>query len=323
MNLKYIDRPYSDCFVDRRVKETNLEPIDVTLLTLDAENFIEKCLHTVYREIPVNRLLVCDGGSKDQTASILNKFPRVELHTRPDIRTTGKALEFLISLVETKWLVMVDADIELSPGWYDEMLKNTETYDVLENSKRIMAYHFYREDPAKLNPLSRAYDICHLVKKSAVANFQCDDDYMWRYTDILLRQAVEKSNHKYGKIDSALHVHNETERVPYESDTEKNYWKVTWDEPRIVITDEDKAKLSMIKNAKAAVKYLDPEYHMVKNDEDYDLVIRLLEREWIANNGPAWLARYEQASKNKPSRLAAIKALIYRKFIAPRKQRAA
>ena len=311
--MKYIDRP-SGCFFDRTVQEPKLEPIDVIMLTLDAENFLEKCLYTVYRQIPVSRLLVCDGGSKDQTTSILNKFPRVELHINPDIRTTGKALEFLISIVTTKWFVMIDADIELSAGWYDEMLKNTTTYDVLENSKRIMAYHFYREDHLKTDPDSRAFDLCHLVKKSAVNDFRCDDDYMWRYTDILLRQVVEKSNHKYGKIDSPYHLHNETERVPYESDKEKSYWRVVWSEPRIIITDSDKERLSMEKNAKAVVKYLDPEYQMVRNDKGYDTIIGLLDRQWVASNGPAWLKRYKKAS----SWLAKLKVSVYRKFIAPK-----
>lgn len=245
LNLKYFEHPLG-CFFDRKLEDSSLDPIDVIMLTLDAENFLERCLYTIYREVPVNRLLVCDGGSRDQTTDILKKFPRVELHTRPDIGTTGKALEFLISMVETKWFVMIDSDIELSPGWYDEMLKNTVTYDVLENSRRIMAYHFYREDHTKLDPDSRAFDLCHMIRKSAVSDFHCDDDYVWRYTDIMLRQ-VEKSNHRYGKIDSAYHVHNETERIPYESDKEKNYWRIVFHEPRIVITDDHKARLSMEK----------------------------------------------------------------------------
>lgn len=307
--MKYVDKP-SGCFFDRKTQDPNQEPVDVIMLTLDAGHFLEKCLYSIYREVPVRKLFVCDGGSKDSTAEILQKYPRVTLHVRNDIRTTGKALEFLISLVESKWFVMIDADIELSPGWYDDMLKNTQSYDVLESSKRIMAYHFYREDKEKMKPNSRSFDLCHMVKKSAVSDFRCDDDFMWRYTDILLRQTTEKSNYRYGKIDSSYHVHNETERQPYESDDEKSYWKVAWREPRIVITDKSKERKATEKNAKAVVKYLDPEYHLVRNDKGYDVIIRLLARSWVANNGPAWLKRHQNAS----SWIVALKSFFYHRI---------
>ena len=309
--MKHVDKP-SGCFLDRKTQDPDQEPVDVIMLTLDAGHFLEKCLFSIYREVPVRKLIVCDGGSKDSTAEILQKYPRVELHVRNDIRTTGKALEFLISFVESKWFVMIDADIELSEGWYDEMVKNTESYDVLESSKRIMAYHFYREDTEKMKPNARSFDLCHVVKKSAVSDFRCDDDFMWRYTDILLRQTAEKSNYRYGKIDSSYHIHNETERQPYESDDEKSYWRVVWREPKIVITDKSKQRKATEKNAMAVVKYLDPEYLLVRDDKGYDVIIRLLERGWVANNGPAWLPRHQKAS----SWIVALKSFFYQRIAA-------
>ena len=130
-DLKYIEKP-SDPFIDRKLSQPDLDVVDVIIPTLDAENFLEKCLYTVYREIPVRKLFVCDGGSKDATTEILKKFPRVELHVRPDIRTQGKTLEFLMHLVETEWFLLIDADIELLSGWFDEMIKNKSNFDVLE-----------------------------------------------------------------------------------------------------------------------------------------------------------------------------------------------
>ena len=86
--MHHIDEPLG-CFLDRAKEDSRLESIDVIMLTLDAENFLEKSLYTVFREIPVNRLIICDGGSKDKTLEILKKFPRVELHVKPDLKTTG------------------------------------------------------------------------------------------------------------------------------------------------------------------------------------------------------------------------------------------
>lgn len=292
--MKYLDRPLG-CFVDRLKEETSAEPVDVTMLTLDAESFLEKCLYTVYREIPVRKLLVCDGGSKDDTLQILKNYPRIELFVKPEIRTTGKALEFLISMVETNWFVMIDSDIELAKGWYDEMKRHVNDYDVLESAKRINAFHFYREEKSKLDSDKRSLDICHLVKKSAVQNFHCDDDYNWRYIDIMLRQVIEGSGFTYGKVNTITHIHNEAERVPYKSDNEKNYQEIRFLEPQIVIIDQKKYQAYMKKHAKAVVKYLDPDYPMVKNLIWLDSVIILLDREWIEQNGPKWLKRYDTA----------------------------
>ncbi|CUR50908.1 Putative glycosyl transferase [Nitrosotalea devaniterrae] len=289
--MKHIDRP-SGCFVDRHLTEPNLESVDVIMLSLDAEDFLEKSLYTIYREIPVNRLFVCDGGSKDQTLELLENFPRVEIHARPDLKTAGKALEFLFSLVTTEWFVLVDTDIELFPGWFDEMSKNQHLYDALESSKRLRSFHFYREDKPKLDEHCRSLDLCHLLRKKSIKNFHCDDDYMWRFTDILLRQVIETSGFKYGKIDTTSHIHNETESIRYQSDNTKNYEKIVFDEPQHVIIDIEKFKQWRVKHAKAIAKYLDPEHPIVKADRGNEAVIKILDREWIIENAPKWIKYY-------------------------------
>jgi len=292
--LNYIDRP-SGSLIDRTVVEPELEQIDVIMATLDAASFLEKGLYSVYREIPVRKLYVCDGGSKDKTLEILKKFPRVTVFIKPEINTGGKILEFLFSLSETKWFAIVDSDIELYPGWYDEMRKNRES-DVLESSNRIKAYHLYREDREKLREESRSGDFCHLIRKEAVQDYHSDDDFMWRYTDIFFRQVVEKSGYRYSKVNTAKHVHNETERVPYESDEEKNFRKMVWNEPKWVIIDKKKADIQNLKNAKAIIKYLDPDFHIVKKIKWLDGIIKNVDRKWVMKNGPKWLARYERGS---------------------------
>jgi len=218
----------------------------------------------------------------------------VESFVKSDIRTTGKVMEFLMSLVETNWFVQIDSDIVLTSGWYDEMCKHKKEFDVMENSRRILAYHFYREDKIKLQPNVRSLDFCHLMKKSAIENFHCDDDYMVRFTDFFLRQIVENSGHRYGKISTTQHIHHETERIQYESDKEKNFVEVRFTEPEIIISDHEKYELFRKKHAKAVIKYLDPEFYMVKDDKTYDDYMPLLDRKWVEENGPKWLTRYDR-----------------------------
>jgi glycosyltransferase involved in cell wall biosynthesis len=292
--MKYLD--YPGIFVDRYEKDTQVEAIDVLMLTLDAASFLDRCLISLYKEIPVRRLLVCDGGSKDGTIEIFKKYPRVQTFIRPDIRTTGKGTEFLFSQVETEWFVLIDSDIELPSGWYDEMRKHEREYDFMECSGRILAYHFYREFPFSRDINTRSFDFCFLGRKEAIEKYSCDDDYVWRIVDFYLRQQIEKSGYRYGKIPTAYRIHHETERIPYGSDEEKRFQKVVFKEPEWIIIDKEKWKLSMQKYAMGIVKYLDPEYPLVRRDEAFDSVITMLDRDWVARNGPAWLAKYDKAA---------------------------
>jgi len=68
--MRFIEKPTGK-FIDRGMNEEPLGAIDVVMLTLDAELSLEKSLFSIYKEIPVNRLIVCDGGSKDNTIKIL------------------------------------------------------------------------------------------------------------------------------------------------------------------------------------------------------------------------------------------------------------
>jgi len=293
--LKFIEKPVGQ-FIDRTDVQSQIESIDVVMATLDSENFLEKSLYSVYREIPVRRLIVCDGGSNDSTIEILKKFPRVEIFIKPEIRSGGKVVEFLLSKVETDWYAFIDSDIFLDKGWYENMKKYQNNYDVIENSKTILAYHFYREFPEKIKKNSRPSHFCHLVKKEATQNYHCEDDDMFRFTDYLFLQSIEKSGYKYGKIDTTEHIHNETERIPYESDFDKNFMKVVMKDPERIILNEQKNKEMMVKNAKAIVKYLDSEYLPVKMNQGIDSLIKLLDRKWVEKNGSQWLERYDSAS---------------------------
>ena len=308
--MKFIDKP-AGCFCDRSVSDMKSEPIDVIMMTLDAEIFLEKSLYTVYREIPVKRLIVCDGGSNDSTIKILENFPRTEIHIKSEFKTGAKSLEFLISQVKTDWFVLIDSDIELSLGWYDEMCKNKEKYDAIENGTNYLAYHKYKIDEEKLRAGTRAGTQCHLLKTKSLENFHCDDDFMWRHTDFLMQQSIEQSGFKYGKVNSVYHVHNETERIPYASDKTKAYRIIVIEEPKYIILDKRKAEQKDLDNARAIIKYLDPDFHLVKRYPGFDFVIRKLDRDWIKTTNPKWIKRYDKTK----SLISSIKFLIYRYII--------
>jgi glycosyltransferase involved in cell wall biosynthesis len=279
--------------VDKYVTEQ--KGIDVLLLTLDAEKFLEKSLLSLYAEVPVARLLVCDGGSEDRTLSILREFPRVELHVRPDIRTTGKAIEFLLSKAKTEWIMFTDADLTFPEGWYDEMCRYRTSLDAYD-SKRIHAYEFYREDPSTI-----AQNVRPLVtspqmgRREALKDFHVDDDYLWRIADIALRQTVEKNNYRYGKVTTTFHFHHTTEETKYASDSSKVATKTVFQEPRETVINWENWRRRIVETAKAYVKYIDPDLPYVKLDASIDTILPLLDRKWVLGHGPTWIRRYDKA----------------------------
>jgi len=97
------------------VKETT---IDVVLLTKNSvEPCLKDCLDSIYANVPVNRLLVIDGGSTDGTLDLVQKYPQVEiiddaLGSRATARQKG------IDAAKTEWHLHVDSDVVLCKDWF-------------------------------------------------------------------------------------------------------------------------------------------------------------------------------------------------------------
>ena len=94
--------------------------VDVVVLTKNSERMLEPCLESVYRNVPVNRLIVVDGYSTDRTLGIVGKFREEHgnIIVIEDNGTRGSARSKGIKLVETEWFVFVDSDVTLCDNWY-------------------------------------------------------------------------------------------------------------------------------------------------------------------------------------------------------------
>jgi glycosyltransferase involved in cell wall biosynthesis len=92
--------------------------VDVVLLTKNSvQPCLGKCVASIYKNVPINKLIVVDGGSTDGTLGFLGKFPDVELiddsrGNRATARQRG------INAVETEWHMHVDSDCILSDDWF-------------------------------------------------------------------------------------------------------------------------------------------------------------------------------------------------------------
>jgi glycosyltransferase involved in cell wall biosynthesis len=104
------------------------EPIDAVMLTKNSERLLNACLKSVYGNVPINRLIVVDAFSTDNTLKIFGEFDKrygnVKIITEKGSR--GKARERGIREVETEWFMFVDSDVILCKDWFKKASRYIE-----------------------------------------------------------------------------------------------------------------------------------------------------------------------------------------------------
>jgi glycosyltransferase involved in cell wall biosynthesis len=103
-----------------------MQPIDVVVLTKNSEHLLDRCLTSVYENVPVKNLIVVDGFSTDRTLKIVNKINKAHGNvtvlnvngSRASARQEG------MRRVSTDWFMFVDSDVILGKDW----VKKAEKY---------------------------------------------------------------------------------------------------------------------------------------------------------------------------------------------------
>jgi glycosyltransferase involved in cell wall biosynthesis len=105
-----------------------MSSVDVVLLTKNSERVLEKCLASVYENVPVNQLIVVDGYSTDKTLQILDRFNDKYHNVKVtlDKGTRATAREKGIRQVATDWFMFVDSDVVVCQNWYKKALKHLD-----------------------------------------------------------------------------------------------------------------------------------------------------------------------------------------------------
>jgi glycosyltransferase involved in cell wall biosynthesis len=303
---------------DRRVAEPDLEPVDAIMLTLDAKKYLERTLDATYREVPVRRFFVVDGGSQDGTLDILKMYPRMEIHVRPDIKTTGKGFELLLQMAVTPWVVFVDCGKVPAEGWYDEMVKYKDTYDFC-GSKRIIHYEFEVEDPTTTDMKKRPLGGPWMIRLESLQNYHLDDDYAWRMVDRLIRQVVEKNGYTYGGVTSTYHVCYLSDEKKYESDTEKRGVRLVFQPPKPEIGNRENWEKRQENARRGIIKYLDPDFCPDLHTDSVYMDLLNVDMEWIRNTNMKWFTVLTDFKKTRyrKVKLRRLRYEIYKFLVIP------
>jgi glycosyltransferase involved in cell wall biosynthesis len=109
--------------------------IDIVVLTKDSEESILQCLKSVCANVPVNKLIIIDGCSKDKTLRAVADFSSGFLPGSNKVEilqsrgTRGECRQLGISRITTDWFMFVDSDVVLCRNWFQKaqhLIKRSE-----------------------------------------------------------------------------------------------------------------------------------------------------------------------------------------------------
>lgn len=170
----YSDEPFVDRYAIDRT-----DAVDVIIPVIHTNELWRKNLISIYREIPVNRLILGDGGCIDGSIDLARQFPRVEVLDHHSFISLGYSLRHLIEAVETDWFVYLHSDVYLPPDWFAAMAVHRSDYDWFECDQRITVMADYKLDVAND---ARAFSGSQMGRKATFAGVvsKIDDDFLYR-----------------------------------------------------------------------------------------------------------------------------------------------
>ncbi len=284
------ERYYTDeTFHDRYTEEPE-NAVDVIIPVIHTNDLWRANLLSIYREVPVNRLLISDGGCIDNSIKVAKEFPRVVVMDHSKYISLGYCLRKLIEEVETEWFLYLHSDVFLPDNWFGVMKKHQHTYDWFGCPQQITVMVEYK-NVDKLGNEPRPYAGSQMGKKAAFIEGlkKIDDDYVYRQEDLVLKDLVEKAGFKHGWIDDVFHYHQVMHKdSPWARKLNRVQVEVAW-------SDAEKKRQAETQ-LKGLVKYLNPSPNLVAEAET--MIVILLDTggttwmeisKWIKETNPVWL----------------------------------
>lgn len=301
----FLDQPFYDRYAD-----DNSNSVDVIIPVYHTNELWRANLRSIYKEIPVRRLLISDGGVIDDSIDIAKQFPRVEVYDHKKYKTLGKCIAELIKSVTSDWFIYLHSDVYLPEGWFNSMVKYQGEYDWYGCPMNITVMANYKLDEPR-----RPYAGSQMGRKEAFAKVDIiDDDYVYRQEDFVFNKIVEDSGYKNGKVEDTFHYHQVMFRKS--KGLELDILSVSVN----IKKSEVELERERIMQIKGIVKYLDPNdewskdsfkqniYNMITNNQ----INYFTFRGWIKQENKMWLKHYKIHTYLRPVFFASIRNLVAR-----------
>jgi glycosyltransferase involved in cell wall biosynthesis len=195
-------------------------PIDVVLLTKDSERKLRECVDSIYRNIPVARLIVVDGYSTDKTLKILSEFNQKygDVKVIMDKGTRATARQKGIEAVQTDWFIFVDSDVVLCRDWFKKIQKyiaddvgavwGIEVWSTISNPKTLKLF---------LTTTRKIFEVrggTHdtLIRKEALQNMKIPSS-LHVFEDTYIKDWIEDKGYRVVACYSPFCIHYRPQTV--------------------------------------------------------------------------------------------------------------
>ncbi|MFA6570652.1 MAG: hypothetical protein WCT77_05385 [Bacteroidota bacterium] len=299
-NHKSIFQVYysKESFKDRFIKNSQ-NAVDVIIPLIHSNELWEKNLISIYREIPVNRLLIGDGGCIDDSIQVVKKFPRVRIFDHKKYISLGYSIKKLIEEVETNWFVYLHSDVYLPDGWFDGMKKYQKRYDWFECRQHLTVLVDYSLNYPKED---RSFSGSQMGRKTAFKKIlsHIDDDYLYRNEDIVYSEYIRNTGLKYGRVANVFHYH---QLMSKHSRWERKIKNISVEIER----GRNEENREWIMQAKGIIKYTKPNKEYLINSVR-SCITQLYTRKnfnikkfetWVIYTNPEWFPYIKNIQNNK------------------------
>lgn len=280
----FVDVPFID-----RFQSDSGRAVDVVIPVIHTNELWRTNLLSLYREVPVNRLILGDGGCIDDSLEIAAGFPRVEVLNHREFTSLGFSLRRLIEAVETPFFVYLHSDIFLPAGWFDAMYSARDKHDWFESGQNTV---IMVKTVTPTLEVVRAYSGSQMGRKAAFDDVlpKIDDDFLYRNEDIILANLIKAAGYRYGKVDTTFSDH---QQIFKESPWQRRVKRVNFE---LELGEDEEIRAAMT-YVKGIVKYLTPDQSADLISGLHENVNRLIElgalapgefSQWVHVNHPDW-----------------------------------
>lgn len=213
--------------------------LDVVMPTLNSvsrlgEEIFRKVLKETVSQIPINRFLVIDDGSRDGTVELLEEFDAVVIS---GLKSLGKAREIGIQKAETEWFYFIDDDNWIPKRFHEKMWKYVDEETGMIFAQAIIPYQNYlvryENVLAKLRRSiglrdvveNRGYTGATLLRKQAVEGIKIPA--VGRQEDHFIKKYCEQRNWKVKYVPDIIVWHFHRDLLSYITQYHEGYGMAT------------------------------------------------------------------------------------------------
>jgi len=193
------------------------ESIDVIMCTWNSnKSYFRKCLLSIKREIGIHHFILVDRYSSDGTLEVVQSiFPNVKIFQT--VANLASARKIGITLVDTRYFAFIDDDIEVSEGWFAELISLIKSrkqigaiqgsvryyVDYLEKARaRAQRFGLIRRKVHTKEITGRGLTNNTVILTEIVRDFN-PPSIIHSWEDFLITQHVTKKGYKWLEIDTA------------------------------------------------------------------------------------------------------------------------